>query len=236
MASSAVQRVKTTLETLSTVLVIVAASGLIWTTFFKRPTQATQRQAPPAVEDVADTIANVNLTNVMGKGNLAIVEFTDFQCPFCARHNQETFPSLKNEFVATGKARYISMHLPLQIHAQARHAAEAAECAADQGQYWEMRELLFANQRELAITDFVSYATDLALNGEQFKSCLVSDAVRERVMAHETEAKRLGVNATPALFLGRVSSDGNVHLIRRINGARPFDVFKSELEKIARVL
>lgn len=229
---SALGRVNATLETLSRVLVIVAASGLIWTVFFK-PETVPPPPLPP-ITDVNETIDAKHLTNVEGSGPIAIVEFTDFQCPFCARHQSETVPTLKKEFVEHGRARYITLHLPLPMHPQALDAAEAAECAADQGGFWKMHETLFARQKDLATTNYVALAPELGLKLSEFEACVDSDNALMRVKAHANEARRLGVKSTPVFFLGRVRTDGGVDLLRRINGAQPFETFSTELAKMTR--
>jgi protein-disulfide isomerase len=125
------------------------------------------------------------------------------------------------------------MNLPLGMHSYALPAAEAAECAADQGAYWRMHELLFAKQKDLATANYVALAGELGLNVREFEACLDSDNTLKRVKAHVNEAQRLGVRSTPVFFLGRVRADGSVDLLKRINGARPFDAFLAELNKIA---
>ena len=227
---STLGRAKATLETLSTVLVIVAASGLAWTVFFKHPN--VPPPPPPPVTDVNETIDAKHLTNVEGSGPIAIVEFTDFQCPFCAKHQRETVPTLKKELIATGKVRYMTMHLPLPIHPQAIPAAEAAECAAEQGMFREMRALLFEKQKELPTANLADYATSLGLAPAIFADCLNGDLALTKVKADEAVATALQVNSTPTLFIGRMRKDGGVDLLRRVRGAVPADVFMEEVAKL----
>lgn len=224
-------RIKSALETLSTILVIVAASGLVWTLFFKQQPAAANAPLPP-IGDVKGTIAAKHLTNVEGSGPIAIVEFTDFQCPFCAKHAAETLPDLKKELLESGKARYVAMNLPLEMHPHALPAAEAAECAAEQGSFWKMHDTLFAKQKELPATDYVVLAQELGLNVRGFEACLKSGTAINRVKTHASEAQRLGVRSTPVFFMGRVRADGSVDLLKRINGAHRFEVFLAELNKI----
>jgi protein-disulfide isomerase len=233
MASFA-RRMKTALETLSTVLVIVAAGTLLWTVFAKEdvpPTlSAGAKQAP--VSDVKDSIAKERLTNVLGTGQLAIVEFTDYECPFCAKHATETFPALK-PLIDDGTIRYVSLDLPLQMHANAVPAAEAAECAAEQGKFWEAHAWLFANQKNLAS----ALAKDAApaiegLSLPEYAACLAADVALARVRADEAEAQRLGVASTPNLFIGRMRADGGVDLVRLVRGALPASVFIDEISKL----
>ena len=224
---SALGRAKPILETLSTVLVILAASVLLWTLLFKRSSQSDR---PPLVESAEGTIEKAHLTNSMGDGPLAIVEFSDFQCPFCAKHAQETIPALKQEL--QGKVRYIVLHFPLEMHPQAIPSAEAAECAAEQGKYWDMHDLLFAKQKELGTADYVVYGRSLGLDTERFSSCLANDAGLAKVKTDRELAKRLGATATPTLFLGRVRADGGVDLVRRVNGAAGLDTVLAEAAKL----
>ena len=228
---SALGRAKATLETLSTVLVIVAAAGLVWTLFFKQqPTAASA--APPPISDVNETIEAKHQTNVEGTGPIAIVEFTDFQCPFCAKHQRETVPTLRKELIASSKARYITMHLPLPMHPQAFAAAEAAECAARQGKFREMHALLFERQKELPTANFADYATSLGLDAARFAECLSADAALAKVKADEAVAKALNVSSTPELFIGRMRKDGGVEVLRRVRGAVPVNVMIEEVAKL----
>jgi protein-disulfide isomerase len=222
-------RAKAALETLSTVLVMVAASGLIWTLFFKQQPAAADAP-PPLISDVKETIPAKYLTNVEGSGQFAIVEFSDFQCPFCAKHAKETVPELKRQL--QGKARYIVVNLPLQMHPQAVPAAEAAECAAQQGKYWEMHAVLFAKQQELATGNYGAYAQSLGLNTEQFDSCLADDTALAKVKADQELAGRLGAKSTPTTFLGVFREDGGVELRKQINGALPAEAFLEEAKKL----
>lgn len=224
-------RAKAVLETLSTVLVAVAASALIWTVFFEEQSPSTGA-ASPAVEDIKDVISAAYLDNVSGSGPLAIIEFTDFQCPFCARHAREIMPAIKREIVDSGMARYAVVNFPLNIHPQAIPAAEAAECAADDGKYWEMHDLLFERQGTLATADYAAYAKELGLNPALFAKCLSSDAKLAKVEADKALAARLQVRGTPGFFLGRMRADGGVDLLRRINGSASVQALLDEVAKL----
>ena len=205
----------------------------MWTLFFEQQ-PVSVNAPPPSISEVRDTIDAKHLTNFVGSGPVAIVEFTDFECPFCARHATVTLTALKKQLVDSGKARYFALNLPLKMHPHAEPAAEAAECAAEQGQFWRMHELLFARQKDLATTNFVDLAGELGLNLRQFEVCLDSDLALKRVRGHVEESQRLGVRSTPVFFLGRVRNDGSVDLLKRIEGARPFETFSTELAKMTR--
>jgi protein-disulfide isomerase len=226
-------RATAALETLSTLLVIVAASALLWTIFFKQPRSASA--APPLVQDVTETIAGFHLTNVRGTGEIAIVEFTDFQCPFCARHAAETLPALEKELIDTGKARYFVVNLPLPMHPQAKPAAEAAECAAEQGKFWVMHDLLFERQQEVAKSDdasLVGYANELGLDAARFERCLREDVALARVKADQDLAVRVEARGTPTIFLGRMRADGGVDALKRVNGAAGLQTILDAIAKL----
>lgn len=226
-------RTKAILETLSTLLVIAAASALLWTVFVREGgDRAARAAAPPPVQYVRDTIAAEFVRNVAGSGPLAIVEFTDFQCPFCARHATQTVPELKKAL--NGKARYVVVNLPLPSHPYAIGAAEAAECAAEQGKYWEFHDALFARQPEIAALSLAAVAAGLGLDTGAFDACLRGDAALARVSADAALAARLEVKTTPTVFVGRMRSDGGVDLLRQINGARPAETFVTEVTKLSK--
>src|SRR3989304_9730917 len=105
---------------------------------------------------------------------VTLIEFSDFQCPFCALYVNQTLPQIENDYIKTGKVKYVFKDFPLSIHQNAPKAAEAALCAGEQGKYWEMHDLLFKNQKALGPDNLSSYAKDLALDTSKFKECLDS--------------------------------------------------------------
>jgi protein-disulfide isomerase len=183
--------------------------------------------APPPIEDARGIIAAERVRHIAGTGDLAIIEFTDFQCPFCARHATETAPAL----MELAGVRYVSLHLPLDMHPQAIPAAEAAECAAEQGQFWAMHAALFAGQEALK-AGVIPHLE--GLDDERFSACLEADVALARVTADQQEAERLQVNSTPTLFIGRMRPDGGVDLLKRISGARPAETFVAEVAKLTK--
>ena len=169
-------RAKTILDIGSTLVVTVAAGALLWT-LYKNPT-ASPANAAPRVETVTGlSIDRAKITKRLGDGLVALVEFPDFQCPFCAKHARETYPSFRSELIDQDKVTYVSFAFPLEaIHPQARKASEAAECAARQGRFWEMHERLFANPHALAIADLSRRAEAVGLNKSRFEACMTTEA------------------------------------------------------------
>ena len=159
---------------------------------------------------------------------VVMVEFTDFQCPYCSRHFVETFPQIRADYIDTGKVRYVFMDFPLtSIHPQAPLAAEAARCAGDQDAYLEMHHALFDRQGEWsgradAGEVFVGFAGELGLDGASFAQCLSSGQYTAAVQADLEQGISLGINGTPAFFL-----NGNF-----ISGAQSFSVFQGAIESL----
>jgi protein-disulfide isomerase len=150
---------------------------------------------------------------------VTIVEFSDFQCPFCTRVN----PTLKQVGDKYGeKVRVVFRNFPLlQIHPQAAKAAEAASCAADQGKFWEMHDKLFANQQKLAVEDLKAHATELGLKADEFNQCLDSGK-KEADWKHDmNEGTSYGLSGTPAFFING----------RLISGAQPLEAFSAIIDE-----
>jgi protein-disulfide isomerase len=164
---------------------------------------------------------------------VTLVEFSDYQCPFCGRHVAQTWGQIETEYVATGKLQYVFRDFPLeQIHPQAFKAAEAARCAGDQRKYWEMHDRLFANQRALGLADLKTHATALELDPAAFDECLASGRHGANIRKDLTDGQAAGVTGTPAFFLGVTNTDGTVKVVRSISGARPFAAFKTAIDEV----
>ncbi len=165
---------------------------------------------------------------------LVIVEFTDYQCPFCKRFHDETFGKLKKEYIDSGKLRFISMDLPLDFHSNANNAALAAKCADDQQKFWELRELMINNSRNLALSDIEGYAEEAALDMVIFKSCMASKKHQPAIDADKAYAKSVGITGTPTFIIAADTSGEKVRG-RKLVGAQPYSSFvgvmKTELNK-----
>jgi protein-disulfide isomerase len=164
----------------------------------------------------------VNIKGAPVKGpdsaKLAIVEFSDLQCPFCRR----VTPTLKQIQEEYGdEVRIVFKHLPLRIHPKAVAGHWAAEAAHRQGKFWEMHDAILENQREMEPEKFLEYAEQMGLDMEKFKADLVSQEVKQRVAADAEEARRLGVTGTPGFFVNG----------RFLSGAQPFESFKRLIDE-----
>ena len=160
---------------------------------------------------------------------LVLVEFVDYQCPYCVKYHSEIFPQIKSMFVDTGKLRVASVQLPLPFHSFAEATARAAVCAAGQDKFWEMRERLFAAGGNLPAEALRKAAQESGLNIEAFQACSDSEATSATVKKSVADAKSEGIEATPTFVLGRVSG-GKITGVK-IVGALPFAAFAAEINK-----
>jgi protein-disulfide isomerase len=190
------------------------------------------RQAPPAVE-LSNVVVNVNGHPSKGDNNapLTLIEFSDYQCPFCARHFSETLPQLEKDYIKTGKLKYVFRDFPMEaIHRDAVKAAEAARCAGEQGHYWGMHHRLFGNSEALALEHLSGHAKSLCLDVANFDECLDTLRYAGEVRKSFTEGVQVGVRGTPTFFLGQTAPDGSVKARRVMRGAQRYPVFKEAIE------
>jgi len=161
---------------------------------------------------------------------VTVVEFTDYQCPFCKRFVQTTFPLLQRDYINTGKVRWIVRDLPLGFHANANKAALAAHCAGDQGKYWEMRDILFRNNANLGIEQLPGYAREIGLDGNAFDACLSSERHQARIDQSSREANQIRVTGTPSFIIGKTAGDTVSGQL--VIGAQPTAVFTAEIQRV----
>jgi len=161
---------------------------------------------------------------------LTVVEFTDYQCPFCNQFHMRTFPELKKQYIDTGKVRFISRDLPLEFHQHAFEAARAARCAGEQSKFWELRDKLSANPNNLSRQGLLEYAQEVVLDMSQFQACLDSERYRSEVQQDIAEAHSVGITGTPGFVIGR-TSNGTLEGIK-IVGAQPYTIFDNRIKEI----
>lgn len=191
----------------------------------------------PLSEDTLDSLNEQNsneVTNieasedddpVLGNKNakITIIEFSDYECPFCLKFYEETLPQLKKEYIDTGKAKLIYRDFPLDIHPNAQKAAEAAECAGEQSdkKYWEMHNKLFENQNALDSASLKKYAEEINLETNKFDDCLDSGKMKQEVLKDTQDGYDYRISGTPTFYI-----NGKV-----IEGAQPFSVFKQIIDE-----
>ncbi len=163
---------------------------------------------------------------------LTLVEFTDYQCPFCRKYANHTLPDLEKDYIETGKIKYVIRDFPLQsLHREAFQAAVAAECAGEQGKYWAMHDQLL-NGSSSAFSDWGQHAEDIGLNKRQFLNCLKSDPPGEGVRKDLSEGRKVGVRGTPTFFLGVVDKNTqNIKVLKVLRGAQSYSQMKRSLDQ-----
>lgn len=176
--------------------------------------------------------ASRQLLQARTKGDAAapvtVYEMSDFQCPFCRRFALETFPTLDERFIKTGKVRWVFINLPLtQIHPNAVAAAEFAMCAAAQGKFWPVHDLLYRNQPTWAPLKepgafLLTLADSAKLQKKPLTDCLQSEQMRKEVAADASGATRAGAASTPSFYI-----EGGM-----LQGAQPLEVFAPILDSV----
>ena len=151
---------------------------------------------------------------------VTIVEFSDFQCPYCARFFEQTFPQLKENYIKTGKVKLAFRHLPLSFHQYAQKTAEASECANEQGKFWEYHDTVFNNQDQLSDTILSTWAGEIGLDVKKFDDCLESGKYKEKVQADSNDAGSYGVSGTPSFFVNG----------KLLVGAQPYEAFQQVID------
>ena len=161
---------------------------------------------------------------------VVLVEFTDFECAYCARFETEVFPLLMRDYVAQNLVRIVSRHRPLSIHLRAEPAARAAICAEWQGLFWALRDKLFAARGDLSAERITRAAAEAGLDLPLLSACQTNAEVAAVLQRDVQEAKSAGIRATPTFIVGKLA-EGKVTGMR-IVGAQPYEVFRSAIESV----
>ena len=167
-----------------------------------------------------------------GDATLALLEFSDFECPFCGRFANEIYPQIERDYIKEGKLRYMFVDDPIeQMHPNAFKAHEAALCAGEQGKYWEMHARLFANQKTLAPEALRSHAEAVGADGAKLQEGLSAGRSATRVRENAAAARQAGVRGTPTFLIGVVER-GQFRAKRVLTGAQPYTVFKDAIDAV----
>ena len=195
-------------------------------------------QLAPAQIAAQNTRAKASTVNrpVLGADGapVTLVEFTDYQCPYCSRFFKTTLTSIKKEYIDTGKVRLVVKDLPLAMHPNARSAAVAAHCADDQDHFWAMHDSLFENNRQLQDEHLAQYAQDIGLDTERFQECFGSDRHNSMIEADVAEANGQGITGTPTFIVGRTTDDVVEGV--KLRGAQPVEEFRTYIDALLKAL
>jgi protein-disulfide isomerase len=233
------------LDALVSLSIVIACGAVTWSLLsgsggrLASPTAAVPRFGPAGPKSAQQPLPAqpVSLAGAATRGStaakIAIIEYSDFQCPYCSKFATEVFPRIDKAFVQTGQVLVAFRQLPLEaIHPFAMKAAEASECAAREGKFWEMHDRLFETPKTLDEDSVRKYALAIGLQSSAFDRCLKGDRTA-KIRADLQAAKVLGIEGTPSFLIGRLGPGGEVEVKVRLNGAQPFERFKAEIDKLA---
>lgn len=183
-----------------------------------------------------DVLVAVRRAPALGQesARLTIVEFSDYQCPFCRQHSSQVLPELVKEYVKTGKVRYVFRDFPIaSLHPQAHRLHEAAHCAGDQGRYWEMHDRLFEDPQRTEPRDLVARARALGLDEPRFERCLAGGIHAATVRQGIADGEKARVRGTPTFFVGLTEPDGApIRPQRLVVGAQPYAAFRQAIDTL----
>jgi protein-disulfide isomerase len=193
--------------------------------------------APPPVAPVVDMkgLASSGLTEGSLSAPVVMVEFSDYQCPFCRKFWLEDYPSLKTQYIDTGKVELVYKDFPLDFHPQAEMSAEAVACAEEQGQGWALHDKIFEEQAAVGTGtvqyskgDLERWAAALGLDNSTFDACLDSGRYAAAVNQTYSQGTALGIDGTPSFIIGKRDGSNVVP----INGALPYGTFSATIDQL----
>jgi len=216
-------------------LIVIAVGGLqLRDRLFPGPEKSNGTTIPKAslTEPPPNTLIDVSKVTFKRQATPAVVllEFTDYECPFCARYAGEAYRQIQKAFVDRGLVAYGLFNHPLEsIHKGARRASEAVECAGLQGKFWELHDVLFQRQPRFEREHLVAYASELEMDTGQFERCIDNGEMASRVAQHLEVARSAGVASTPSFLIGVFDSPSQVRILYRLRGALKFVEFEKAL-------
>ncbi len=203
-------------------------------TFLQNLAQQRPGQPGPGADEFANK--SIPISDEPSKGNatakVTLVEVSDYHCPFCRRQALQTLPQVMTEYVNSGKARYVFVDYPIaQLHPDAFKSHEAANCAGDQGKYWQMHESLFANSPVRDAVQLTAQAKTIGLDIPKFSACLSGGRHAVAIRDSIERMQQLGIGGTPLTLIGITPTAGApMKVISSIYGAKPFPEFKAAID------
>lgn len=193
-------------------------------------------KAPPAQPEEPENV-EVSIDDDPIKGDkdapITIIEFSDFQCPYCKRFYDQVSSQIDEEYVSKGKVRMVFRDYPLPFHQKALPAAVAANCAGEQGKYWEAHDFFFENPDKLDTESFLGSAQELGLDKAKLEKCINETGKEQEAEINKDmeEGQKYGVRGTPSFFIGKTDDEGNMSGIY-VRGAQPYNVFKQHIDEL----
>jgi protein-disulfide isomerase len=220
-------RIKVVVDLLAGVALIAASAIVIRSSLAAN----TPAGAPPKLEgkfvSLKDSASMGDATAPVG-----IIVFSDFECPFCGKFAQETQDVLADRYVKTGKVRLAFRHFPLAMHKNAQLAARAVECARPEDRFWQLHDVLFANQKQINATELSRFGIEAGLS-DAWRTCAISPtaAAADAVAKDLSEANAIGIASTPTILIGELSN-GMVKVRTVIGGAKPASDFTAAVDRL----
>ncbi|MEZ5317885.1 MAG: DsbA family protein [Vicinamibacterales bacterium] len=180
----------------------------------------------------------VDVAGAPAKGSpdavLTLIEYSDYECPFCIAHFQRTMPELQKKYIDTGFIRYVFRDFPVdENHPEAIRAHIASRCAGEQGRFWNLHDRLFSAPGTHTPEALAAKAAEAGLDTERYAACVASGRYTDDIRRVASQAVNMGANGTPAFFIGlRDPATDQVRIIRAISGAQPLSVFEQTFEVV----
>jgi protein-disulfide isomerase len=194
----------------------------------RQQTAAAQPQPAPTSDKVKMSVAPGWYSLGRDDAPVTVVEFADYQCPFCRKFHSDTFAEIKKNYIDTGKVRYVSRDLPLDFHPNAPGAAVAARCAGEQHKFWEMRDMMVVNAADLTTPSLIKYGQQINLDMTAFGLCLNDKKYTAAIQKDVADANTMGISGTPSFVVGKTAKD-EINGVR-IVGAVPYSVFDTAIK------
>jgi len=213
-------------------LCLVATGGFWWQTSSELSTLRSQQREILEIIDAARGASNIDVSDDPTLGSddaiVTLIEFSDYECPFCVRHFSQTMPLLNDRFIATGRIQYVFKDFPIdQLHPEALRAHQAARCAAEQDKFWEMHMKMFSPAGTHTLAALEAHATSVGVAVGPYRECMTSGRTIDAVKASVQTAVQLGANGTPSFFVGlRDPQTNTVRIVQALSGAHPIEEFE----------
>jgi protein-disulfide isomerase len=217
----------------STTLVMLAfAAVLVWQG--RAASRSANRAGSNAKVPIPKTPISMNENTILGSrtARVAVVEYSDFQCPFCTRVARRVMPTLVKEYVESGQVMIAFKHLPLEIHKNAPSLAAAAFCAGDQQKFWPGHDAIFADPSKLSDADIRGRLVEVGLSVGEYDACRTGPRAAAQIAADTAEARALHITATPTFLIGKVQEDGKVRVVETVQGAVPVEELKQLIDRV----
>jgi protein-disulfide isomerase len=222
--------IKGVLEAVSSLAVVVVAAVFVYQWLATPRAPAPPERRPLAVPSEPLSLVGAALIG-QPTAPVALLEFSDFECPYCGRFATEVLPVLKEKFISSGRLLFAFRHMPLSNHANARNAAIAAGCAAADGKFEQYHDLLFANPKSMKPDDLRQYAVAVGISEKRYADCV--EANTPQVTRDVEIAKSLGVRGTPAFFVGQIRDRGQTLQVQTvIQGIKSIDEFVGAVQAV----